>query len=339
MNHPPSVQIDDFGVWAVELDVGVEFHIDTGTWTVVVGHDGPGDGICPGWGYRLMDFLVAIRGTLAMRYRPILIYFDIKDGDSWADLDPLNKCNDYTQKYRLAIQTVEQVFPGNVVQLYEFVDEHNGRYPTVPEMAGKAIIYFPKREFLQDNPNAVCGANPPFKGTLRSTWYDSCTSKEAVENSIETGALHDDDALGCGPEGCRVLRVDQYQADWTFEYSAPPNPLIVDGSAQPPWNVLDSVGDDWDCNNGDVSRHQIVREQGTVRFPYRTLTKAVMRAEGKPFQGGNPVPNGSPDIRRTGYGWTILVKPGNYPEGLRIDIPLILKKYDGAVGTVEIGHG
>jgi hypothetical protein len=110
MGHPPSVQIDDFGVWAVELDVGVS--LGTGISTAVIGHDSPGDGVCSGLSARLIDCLATMRDTFALRYRPVFIYFDIKDRTSgqWADLDP-DPCNDHTQKYALAIQAVEQVFP------------------------------------------------------------------------------------------------------------------------------------------------------------------------------------------------------------------------------------
>src|SRR5262249_55111118 len=120
-------------------------------------------------------------------------------------------------------------------------------------------------------------------------------------------------------------------ADWTFEYGVPPNPLVVDGSAQPPWTVLDSVGDDWDCDNGDVWRGQVVHEQGTFRFPYKTVRGAVTRAEGT-------TPNAFKDSRRAGYGWTVLIRPGNYSETLTIGIPLTLKKDERFAGTVIIGR-
>ena len=343
MNHPPNVQIDDFGVWALELDPGVLFDIETRTWTVVVGHNSPGDGICQGWGFSLIDFLVAIRGTLAMRYRPVFIYFDIKDGfdgDEWIDLAS-DKCDDHTQKYGLIIQAVEQVFPGNVVQLYEFVRERNGKYPTIPEMAGKVIIYFPMLEFSTDDPNAICGRNPPpsnpLQGTLRGTLFDPPTTKGEVEAVIETGAPHNG-TVGCGPEGCRVMRVDQYQADWTFDYGVPPYPLIVDSMAQPPYPAPNAVGDTWDCENGDVSHGEIVGEQGTWKFPFKTIGRAVTRAEGTtpPRQVGERIR--LRESTRAGVGWVVLIKPGTYLESFKIDTPLTLQRDNGDGPVVIIGQ-
>ena len=320
MNHPPNVQIDDFGVWAVELDVGVELDSKTGIATAVVGHNGPGNGTCSGWGGKnLIEYLVAIRDTLAMSYRPVLIYFETKRNDDWIDLDPLDDCDDRAQKFGHAFRVVNQVFPGNVVQLNEFVDEHNGEYPTVPEMAGKVIIYYPQPEFSPGNPDAACQGRPPFTGTLFGRLHDECTRREEVDSEIQER------------NSGQVFRVDQYQADWTFEYGVPPNPLVVNGSAQPPWTVLDSVGDDWDCDNGDVWRGQVVHEHGTCRFPYKTVRGAVTRAEGT-------TPNAFKDSRRAGYGWTVLIRPGNYPETLTIGIPLTLKKDERFAGTVIIGR-
>jgi hypothetical protein len=313
MNHPPNEQIDEFGVWSVELDFNVILD-DDGVATPVVGHNGPGDGTC--WGYKLIDFLTIIRDSKAMGYRPVFIYLEIKYGDSWDD----SNLPTPEQAYSYAVACVDQVFQGNYVELADYVSQHG--YPTVAQVAGQAVIFYPSPEF----PNSRFPP-PRFQGTLHSWSFGTCTSREEIENGID------------GPEGLRVLRLDQYQADWTFEYSLPPNPLVVDWTAQPPWTVTDSEGEDWGpCANGDVWRGQIVHEQGTFRFPYRTLTKAVVRAEGKPFESGNPVLNGSPDMRRTGYGWTVLIRSGNYPETLTIDIPLTLKKDDRFAGTVVIGR-
>src|SRR5947199_4893984 len=179
-----------------------------------------------------------------MRYRPVLIYFETKRGDDWIDLDPLDDCDDHAQKYGAAIEIVKQVFQDNFVELYKFRQEHNDMYPTVAEMAGKVIIYYPKPDFSPDHPNATCQGRPPFKPTLIGYDGDVCIRREDVENQIQRGV--------------QVFRVDQYQADWTFDYGVPPNPLIVDWTAMPPWSVGDSVGDEWDCDNGDVWKGQIV---------------------------------------------------------------------------------
>ena len=326
MNHPLNKQIDDFGVWSLELDFSVVLEKDF-QFRAIVGHDGPGDATC--WGYYFIDFIRMIRpktnpadaGSLALIYRPIFINFDIK---TWGLTD---------RAFTIAQQDIESVFgKQNVIALEDFVTKNN-RYPTVPELAGKAVIYAPNST-----------------NSLPGTWADRCTGPAKVAHAIETGDPledEDDDARPCrrapAPNGakapCRVLRLDQYQADWTFEYGVPPNPLVVDWTTQPPWTVMDSEGEGWGpYQNGDVSRGQIVHEQGTFRFPYKTIVKAIRRAEGKPSKEGEPVPNATPDPRRAGYGWTVLIRPGNYPEKLVINVPLTLKKDDRFSGTVVIGR-
>ena len=45
MGHLVNVQMDDFGVWGIELDIGFIRQAD-GQIVAVIGHDGPGDGVC-----------------------------------------------------------------------------------------------------------------------------------------------------------------------------------------------------------------------------------------------------------------------------------------------------
>lgn len=311
MNHPINVQIDDFGVWGLEVDVGAD--VDPETLDVrgaVVGHNGPGDGVCPGWGARLSDYLAAIRDTAALRFRPVFIYFETKDGDDWADLDPLDNCDDHAQKLGLVIAALHTVIgEANFILLHQFLDQNGGQYPTVPELAGKIVLYYPTPEF--SGPSSLCGGRPPFKGTLHGTDFDNCTSREEIT-----------------PQPPQVFRVDQYQSDWTFEYGVPPNPLVVDSTARPPWLVADAIGDEWSCDNSDISHGEVVGEQGTRRFPFKTLGRAVTRAEGT-------TPNGYREQMRAGYGWTVLIKAGTYLESIKIDTPLTLRK-DGSRGNVVI---
>jgi hypothetical protein len=152
---------------------------------------------------------------------------------------------------------------------------------------------------------------------LQGVAEDHCTDYNVVSNSIAGGR--------------RVPRLDQYQGDWTFDYAVPPNPLVVDSSAPLSWAVSDSVGDDWSCGNGDRSSGQIVTNHGTCKFPYKTVTAAVNRAQGSVPE--DPYPNAA----RAGYGWTLLLRPGNYAEGLSINIPLTLKKDSQFAGAVVIG--
>src|SRR3990172_637844 len=74
MNHPPDKQIDDFGVWHLELDFSVEY--ERGGPVAVVGHDRPQHASC--WGYYLSDYLRMIQETRSLRYRPVFVCFDVK---------------------------------------------------------------------------------------------------------------------------------------------------------------------------------------------------------------------------------------------------------------------
>lgn len=77
MNHPVDVQIDDFGVWALELDFGVKRK--NGVPTALVGHDDEGQATCfMSQGFELVRLLSVIRGVKALQYRPVFIFFDIK---------------------------------------------------------------------------------------------------------------------------------------------------------------------------------------------------------------------------------------------------------------------
>jgi hypothetical protein len=291
MHDPPNVQIDGYGVWALELDVS-QISVN-GNEVVVIGHDSEGDSTCYGddyplWprDYYLASWLVSIRNTMSLRYRPVFIYFDIKwqgEGtDPWGD-------GTYRDKLNAAIATVNNVFEHNCIVLEDILRNHQP-WPTAIELAGKAIIYFPLPEF---HPGYFQGS--PL-GTLTGADLDQFRTGEEIEQAIANGS--------------RVLRLDLYQPAWTFEYGVPPNPLVVDAGTQPP---------------------QFIEEQGTFSFPYRTVSKAITRAEGT-------TSNGVRDERRSGLGWTVLIRPGNYPEPVTIDIPLTLEKDDRFAGTVVIGQ-
>jgi hypothetical protein len=302
MGHPPDQQIDDFGVWSVELDFAVKM-VD-GELRAIVGHDDQDDSSC--WGHFLRQYLEAIHAARSRPFRPILFVFDVKD---WGDTDP-------NTARAVGIADLEIVFgAANVVVLNgEELDRH---VPTVPELAGKAVLLASNR--------------------LPRGFEDECTSREAVNQAITAGTGLEGGCPGIPavrPAGCRILGIDQYQADWTFEYGVPPNPIIVDATARPPWTVTDVVALppilQWRCDNGDSWSGQVVHEQGTWRFPYRTLGTAVTRAHGT-------TPNGVNDPLRSGFGWTVLLTPARYRETLTIDIPLRLEKRSDQDGSVILG--
>ncbi len=305
MNHPPNVQIDEFGVWGLELDVGFVRGAD-GQITAALGHTDPGDAVC--WGDftnyprdSLVGFLHIIHDTHSLRYRPVVIFFDWKYRD-WGEPCPGNDCDGFGKS------ACEAVFgQGNVLRTEEAINK------SVPELAGKVIL------------------------GMRERYSGDCINKATVE-----GWFTSDPSIN-------FFRIDQYQGDWTFDIGVPPNPLAVDGAVTQPWTITDSVGDDWFCVTGNIGdipcnvlgafttcdfwQGQVVHEQGTYRFPYKTLGKAVIRADGI-----TPTGDSTLRPRRTGYGWTILIRPGNYLETVTITIPLTLRKDDRFTGNVVIGR-
>src|SRR5262249_11451482 len=100
--------------------------------------------------------------------------------------------------------TVNQAFQGNYILLADYVNRY-GRYPTVPEIAGKAIIFYPGPEYPRNGFPA-----PPFEGTLLSTSRDTGPSKEEVESLMD------------GPGGFRVPRAQAYGEDPSNRSGCPP---------------------------------------------------------------------------------------------------------------------
>ena len=345
MNHPPHMLLDGFGVWSVELDIGVWY--EQGTPQLVVSHNTPdtcgifgsyhNDALncdihctytpCECWGRYLTNYLIDIHSAACLQYRPVFINFDIHCYTAWS----------YEDTYAWAKQQTEGIFgPGNVIDLYDYIQSQGGAYPILSGLAGKAVIYLPWPEF-SDTSLAIYHWTT--NSTLRSPSMDHCTDYANVSNSIATGAQGNLSTQV--PYGARVLRLDQYQADWTFDYGVPPNPIVVDSNAQSPWTVSDSVGDGWFCgytdtNNNlvvtDASIGDVVTNHGTYRFPYKTLTDAVHRASG--IVPEDP----SPNTLRSGYGWTVLLNPGHYPESVTVPISLVLTNANPSAGLVTIGR-
>lgn len=312
MNHPINVQIDDFGVWAIELDVGaINFNPDfIRPPDVVVGENNQGDKACfvpdP---YYLESYFRQIKGARSLNYRPILVYFDIKDWtesyDNSGGFDGIRAAAEW------GVSIADSVFD-HVVVLSDLVSTSG--YPTLRDIQpGTIIIYYPSPEYAPKPDGSV---KDPGGGTLQGITMIGCTSAQSVEDAINK-------------QNSKVILLDLYQADWTFDYGVPPNPIVVDTSAQLSWTVTDSSGDSWDCDGGERWNGQVVGQHGTFRFPYGTVGAAVDRAKAA-SQGF--------DSRRTGYGWTILLKPGTYPESVTIDIPLRLEKDPFSAGTVVIGR-
>ena len=231
MNHPSQVQIDDFGVWALELDFSIR--IENGQPRAVVGHDGPDDEVTC-WGRHLTDFLFMIRDAAAikMAYRPVFIYFEKKD--NWGE----ESYKDPNQYLPILENDLKVVFGEEQISgpraLMTFYHQYN-RYPTVPEIPGRVVpvMLSPTVSgtafIFHDGPfSSACDGCPPgglgptgLPGlNLGATPFDHCTNRNVIQALIQNSDLD-------------IFRVDQYQADWTFGYGVPPNPLVVDWTAGP----------------------------------------------------------------------------------------------------------
>jgi hypothetical protein len=339
---PPPEQIQNFGVWAVELDYSIP-NEDPKPRRAVVGHDGPGaaaDGEdviggdpnadSPTERFRLQFFLQAIRElqtTGALRYRPVIIYFEKKQ---WTTLIPgfpfptIGRLDDpnFDEPARflpLLDAELRSAFGDEVfgsVRLATYLSQHGGRYPTIPELAGKVIpIAISAPGFVggtdlvfHDGPSAPPGRSINLVGSIAT----ECDGLDRIPSLIPTS---------------HVIRVDNHQADGSFKFGVPPNPLVVQRSA-PTQTRVQGCDDDVD-----------VHPQGTFLFPYGGLTDAVSRALGI-VPPDEIVQNPSQeDPRRTGFGWTLLIKPGLYQETIRISIPLTLKMDDRFVGEGPVVIG
>ena len=334
--RPPEQQIDDFGVWAIELDVSVP--IENGPSRLIVGHDRAGkalgDNDLSGGDpqaktredrFRLEYYLTRLKNTLAKRYRPIFIFFEKKAWINWfpsPGQPPRFDNVDYDDPARflglleneLAVFE-DKIFGPSALEAYQA--KHAGQYPPVPELAGLIIPvliqYFNGGDAFIGGTNMVFHDGPcpaPIDG-----WGARCRGF-----NLRAGINDDDD---CGKpndlESYNMYRLNNYQEDWTFEHVVPPNPLVVDFNGR---SVTRVSGCDSDVD---------VHEQGTCVFPYRTVAKAVARSEGRALS--QPA-----DLRRAGYGWTLLIRPGNYREALTINVPLTLEKDPRLPGTVVIGR-
>ncbi|OGU05524.1 MAG: hypothetical protein A2W29_04785 [Gemmatimonadetes bacterium RBG_16_66_8] len=293
MGHPPYQQIDDFGAYEIELDWSVKRV--NGMPQALVGHDGPGHGgTC--WGRSLQDYLIDIRDHCrALAYRPLFIFFEKKP---WGESD----YQDVSAWQPILDDVLGSVFQSqtlmNSEQFRSLVDQI-GRYPTMPELAGKIITF---GEFDE----------------LTAAVHDQCTDLATVLKE------RDDD-------GKNIFRLDQYMTDWTFQFGVPPNPIMVD-VASPESQVVSGLSN-WDipqCPNGDAPTGNIVRQQGTFLLPYSQVSRAVDRAAGIMHSGAR-------DPRTAGYGWTVLIRAGTYAEGRQVlSVPVKLDRDPATPGRVTI---
>jgi len=289
MHNPPNEQMDDYGVWALELDFSVE--LEGSNPVLYVGHDGSrGEDTFthPDWGSTLRDFLVRIRNTRSLQYRPVFIFFNKKD---WGAPNYRSESAWAPLLEKLLVDVFDTDSTG-IFGSSAFASKGN-KWPSVPELKGKVIPYtgggYTTGILFKDFP-------------LPRWWNDEYTSPEELKEKSKSGDYN-------------ILSPDEYQLDWTFEYTAPPNPLYVVSTAPPFKLVVNQYGHP--CGSNDPTNPGKlfgVVQHGTFKFPYNKVGEAVAKAE---------------------PGWTVLIHAGSYPESLpAVNKPLTLKA-DG--GTVVIG--
>jgi hypothetical protein len=260
-----------------------------------------------------------IKTSLSIKFRPILIFFEKKAWflDNSAYSDP-------RQFLRLLESELISVFGGKIFgpgNLDAYMAQHHGQYPTAPELAG--FIIPSVIQFFNNEGAFIGGSNLIFhEGPCPASTDDQGCPCRALNLTVS----NNDDCFKPGDfETKNIYRVNNYQEDWTYEDVVPPNPIVVDfdkpssiriGNCPAPFSPLEID----------------VHEQGTYRFAYRTVGKAVDRARGEIVSHRPEQPE------RSGLGWTLLIRPGHYQETRTIDIPLTLKKDDRFPGAVVIGR-
>ena len=295
MHNPPSEQIDDWGVWAIELDFSFA-RSESGQVVPWVGHDGRDS--ChsfalENWNDRLENYLLAIRESRSFAYRPVVIKFEYKDWGLDTYDDPA-LAGDSLEVLLVRVFGEHGIFGPRARD--SALMANGGLWPTVDEMAGKIVPY-------------------TIFGYGSDQIYDQCPLSEAViPQYSDSGQVQ-----SMIESGKQVIFLDQYQVDWTFRFAAPPNPIYVSGTAVDStwvdnrWGKICSTPENDDPT--DPGRGFPVGEQGTFRFPFRTVGSAIARASAYP-------------------GWTILISPGSYPETITVNASIKIKA-DG--GTVVIG--
>ena len=331
IHHPPGEcsdlwtpcynQIDDFGVWAIELD----FSID-GAGRFIVGHNGPESPeeswTNASWGPGLREYFTRIRNTMAFEYRPVFIFLEKK---GWGKNPPLEQL---VAQLEGLLEEVFNTDGGDHIFGPEDLMRHGGAWPTVPELAGMVVPILLGKSvrssllFYTDNQGTVKYKDPSGvehnAGLRRGPPHDTCgdNKRENLEREANDRELN-------------FSVMDMYQYDWTFlgpgvyPRWAPPNPIVVDHAAPQRWTVRNNAdpegtGECWKyqyCGNwcDEIPSSFTVTQHGTFGFPFDRVSVGV-------------------DFARSG--WTVLIRAGHYPERLTIRKRLILKAEGG---TVVIG--
>jgi hypothetical protein len=248
----------------------------------------------------------------ALQFRPVFVYLEVKRWKRpWVRLwqAAADQRFGFREKWEVGLDALRRTCSGRLVLLDHWILEH-GRWPYPLELAGKVVLYEPN---LRSPDGSLLG--------LKGTHAARCVTPELVESAIATGLPLERNGATC-EGGARALRLNQYQADWTFAYGVPPNPLVVDPQAPHSTRVDDAQGKRWRCGC-EISHGECVGEQGTYRFPFTSLEKALERA-----RGITSATNGLSDPRRAGQGWTVLIRGSSSESVLEEEgIALCLQPY------------
>ena len=310
---PPDVQVDQFGVWAVELD----YSVLAGTTDLVVGHDGPGrsaDGsgvFRVGGDYVLRSYLDALAETEALQFRPLFLYLEKKPW-LWS-LDNRYYENHPDELLSLVEEQLKGAFPGRLLGPKRMFDEYHDQLPSVRDSAG---LVLPIAIAPSAGNDTIFPPWAPFGAAVQT---EGCGRPDGTVPSPPIDS----------PLSPRVWRPNNFVSDWTFKYGVPPNPIVVAGTAP----LTNEVEERCVGSVTDAFSSEAVTAQGTRRLPYTSVRAAIQRAAATIEIGNNGIYHRQVV---SGAGFTLLIAPGRYERPLQpIDFPLTLRR-DGSSGTVII---
>lgn len=281
IHNPPYEQMDDWNVWAFELDFSVK--LVNGNPTLIVGHNGSqGDDTwaTPDWGVTLREYLVAMRDAQSFPYRPVIVKFEKKEWGSNED----DAFGDAAIWGAMLDALLLDVFTSDNIYGPNAFATNSNSWPSVPQLAGKIIPYANGPSYSSQ---WVFGNEPLARWPIDFDSYINSNQRNAAAQSGQWV----------------IIASDQYQEVWTFDFTAPPNPIVVKQGTPPIFSVTNLYGHS--CGDfNDVGKSFLAWQQGTFRFPFNHIAESVDKA----FSG-----------------WTLLIGTGNYPEKITITKPLTLK--------------
>lgn len=322
MHHQPAVQVDAFGVYAVELDFSIES--EGGILRAIVGHDGHCDNGCwtfDGWGKYLDVYFESLKNTKSFQYRPLIILLEKKCG--WGVYDEPDKWMPFAESLAVRVFGANQMYSYDRWRLAD-----NRTWPSVPELA-KHVVLMGFQETSQDCATDGYGGGGVMFPLVDVQGHATLPTRPIGQPNCQSIAEYVTDVRSM--QG--ILRSDWYQYEFTFDDSfAPPNPICVRAGATA-LRLSSNVDDPFSgsncvdlgltgnpvctdaCNSGAScdSAHFLVGQHGTFDFPFGSVGQAVARAT----QGGR--------------GWTLLIEAGNYREAVTIGAPMTLRTAGGVV--------